>query len=69
MFIQPSIKVSLGLILALSFVPPTLAQIVPNGAGTVVNHRGNQINITGGTTAGANLFHSQDLRKRDKRIE
>ncbi len=34
------------------------AQIIPNGAGTVVNAQGNQINITGGTQAGANLFHS-----------
>jgi filamentous hemagglutinin family protein len=34
------------------------AQITPNGAGTVVNTQGNQINITGGTQAGANLFHS-----------
>ena len=51
-------QTSLGLILALGFVPPTLAQIAPNGAGTVVNPQGNQINITGGTQAGANLFHS-----------
>ena len=67
MFIQPSISkgialriapASLGLILALGFVPPVLAQIVPNGAGTVVNPQGNQINITGGTQAGANLFLS-----------
>jgi filamentous hemagglutinin family protein len=34
------------------------AQIAPNGAGTLVNSQGNQINITGGTQAGANLFHS-----------
>ncbi len=34
------------------------SQITPNGAGTVVNPQGNQINITGGTQAGANLFHS-----------
>ena len=33
------------------------SQIIPNGAGTVVNPQGNQINITGGTQAGANLFH------------
>ena len=51
-------QASLGVILALGFVPPTLAQIVPNGAGTVVNPQGNQINISGGTQAGANLFHS-----------
>ncbi len=51
-------QASLGLVLALGFVPPTLAQIVPNGAGTVVNPQGNQINITGGTQAGGNLFHS-----------
>ncbi len=34
------------------------AQITPNGAGTIVNSQGNQINIAGGTQAGANLFHS-----------
>jgi filamentous hemagglutinin family protein len=34
------------------------SQITPNGVGTVVNPQGNQINITGGTQAGGNLFHS-----------
>ena len=34
--------------------------IVPanDGVGTVVNRVGNQFDITGGTRAGANLFHS-----------
>jgi filamentous hemagglutinin family protein len=49
---------SLGLILALGFVSPILAQIAPNGAGTVVSPQGNQINISGGIQAGGNLFHS-----------
>ena len=36
------------------------AQIIPSPdrTGTIVNTQGNQINITGGTQAGANLFHS-----------
>lgn len=37
-------------------ISPIQAQIISNGAGTVVNPQGNQINITGGTQAGANLF-------------
>ena len=37
---------------------PAQAQITPNGAGTLVNPQGNQINISGGTQAGANIFHS-----------
>ncbi len=41
-----------------SQINPARSQITPNGAGTVVNPQGNQINITGGTQAGANLFHS-----------
>ena len=59
MFIYPYLaKASLGLGLVFALIHPTLAQIVPNGAGTVVNPQGNQINITGGTQAGGNLFHS-----------
>ena len=59
MFIYPYLaKASLGLGLVFALIHPALAQIVPNGAGTVVNPQGNQINITGGTQAGANLFHS-----------
>jgi hypothetical protein len=38
---------------------PARSQITPNGAGTVVNPQGNQINITGGTQAGANFFHNE----------
>lgn len=34
------------------------AQITPNGLGTQVNQQGQQFNITGGTQAGRNLFHS-----------
>jgi filamentous hemagglutinin family protein len=49
---------SLGCGLALTFVTPVLSQIMPNGVGTLVDSQGNQINITGGTQAGANLFHS-----------
>jgi filamentous hemagglutinin family protein len=38
------------------------AQITPaaNDANTIINQSGNTINITGGTQAGANLFHSFD---------
>jgi filamentous hemagglutinin family protein len=49
---------SLGCGLALAFVTPVLSQIMPNGVGTLVDSQGNQINITGGTQTGANLFHS-----------
>ncbi len=70
MVINRLVKVSLGLSLSfglsfglnfhLSFyVPkPAIAQITPNGAGTLANTQGNQINIAGGTQAGGNLFHS-----------
>jgi filamentous hemagglutinin family protein len=34
------------------------AQVTTGGDGTVVNTTGNSFNITGGTTQGANLFHS-----------
>jgi filamentous hemagglutinin family protein len=42
---------------------PTLAQAqsitpAPDGTGTVINQTGNTFSITGGTPAGANLFHS-----------
>lgn len=30
----------------------------PDGTGTIINHNGNTYHITGGTQAGANLFHS-----------
>jgi filamentous hemagglutinin family protein len=55
---QLLIKVSLGLGFVITFLSPVRSQITPNGAGTVVNSQGNQVNITGGTQAGANLFHS-----------
>ncbi len=51
-------KLSFGSILALAVINPVRSQITPNGAGTIVNSQGSQINITGGTQAGANLFHS-----------
>ena len=51
-------QVSLSLGFVITFIHPALAQITPNGAGTMVNPQGNQINITGGTQAGGNLFHS-----------
>ncbi|MEN9280799.1 MAG: filamentous hemagglutinin N-terminal domain-containing protein, partial [Gloeomargarita sp. DG_1_4_bins_134] len=37
---------------------PASAQITPNGLGTQVNRDGSTFNITGGTQAGRNLFHS-----------
>ncbi|APB32687.1 filamentous hemagglutinin family outer membrane protein [Gloeomargarita lithophora Alchichica-D10] len=40
------------------FALPATAQIVPNGLGTQVTVNGQQFDITGGTRAGANLFHS-----------
>ena len=59
---QSVVQASLGLGFALAFIPafisPVSSQILPNGAGTLANTQGNQINITGGTQAGANLFHS-----------
>ncbi|MGB0562131.1 MAG: CHAT domain-containing protein [Spirulinaceae cyanobacterium] len=45
--------------LALPF--PVLAQSIapaPDGTGTIVHHNGNTYHISGGTQAGANLFHS-----------
>jgi len=52
------IQVSLGLGLSLVFIAPARSQITPNGLNTQATPQGNQINITGGTQAGANLFHS-----------
>ncbi|NJL88680.1 MAG: CHAT domain-containing protein [Coleofasciculaceae cyanobacterium SM2_1_6] len=66
------VKVSLGLSLSfnLSFYSYTaIAQITPNGTGTLVNSQGNQINITGGTQAGGNLFHSfQDFNVNSNQV-
>ena len=52
-------------IVALYAIPPGQAQTQPitaepspNGTGTVVTPNGKQFDITGGTRAGANLFHS-----------
>jgi filamentous hemagglutinin family protein len=42
----------------LAFACPAQAQVVPNGLGTQVTVNGQQFDITGGTRAGANLFHS-----------
>lgn len=44
-------------LILLDQLSPAQAQITPNGAETVVNSQANQINITGGTQAGANLFY------------
>ncbi|MEM8640680.1 MAG: DUF4347 domain-containing protein [Cyanobacteria bacterium P01_G01_bin.54] len=41
--------------------PPTVAQSItaaPDGTGTLIHYNGNTYEITGGTQAGANLFHS-----------
>jgi large exoprotein involved in heme utilization and adhesion len=51
------LSITVGLALNI-IIYPVRSQITPNGAGTVANPQGNQINITGGTQAGANLFHS-----------
>ncbi len=55
---QSLISACLGLGFVAIFISPVRSQITPNGAGTVINPQGNQINITGGTQAGGNLFHS-----------
>ncbi len=70
MFIPPTIaKLSLGLGLTIAFAYPVFSQITPNGAGTLVNAQGNQINITGGTQAGGNLFHSfQDFNVNSNQV-
>ena len=48
--------------LAINFFPsPVHSQSIisePNSTGTIVNQQGNLINISGGTQAGGNLFHS-----------
>ncbi|NJL91529.1 MAG: hypothetical protein HC916_18420, partial [Coleofasciculaceae cyanobacterium SM2_1_6] len=44
-------KLFLGLGFTFALVHPVTGQITPNGAGTLVNPQGNQINITGGTQA------------------
>lgn len=47
--------------LALNPFQDTLAQTITpaaDGTGTIINHNGNTYHITGGTQAGANLFHS-----------
>jgi filamentous hemagglutinin family protein len=52
----------IGWVCALSFFSPTHAQASPpitsSGLNTIVSPNGNTYNITGGTRAGANLFHS-----------
>jgi len=45
-------------LLCLGFALPVRAQVVPNGLGTQVTVNSQQFDITGGTRAGANLFHS-----------
>jgi filamentous hemagglutinin family protein len=85
MVINRLVKVSVGLSLSfglsfsldldrnfnLSFYAhnPAIAQIIPSSAGTLVNTQGNQINITGGTQAGGNLFHSfQDFNVNSNQV-
>lgn len=58
--VQLSVTLMLPLLLGVA-CPAALAQIsVPVGdhTGTIVNQNGNTFDITGGTQAGANLFHS-----------
>ncbi|MBE9118155.1 DUF4347 domain-containing protein [Lusitaniella coriacea LEGE 07157] len=50
-----------SLLLPLLLPLPALSQTItptPDGTGTLVNYNGNTYTITGGTQAGANLFHS-----------
>ncbi|NJL88679.1 MAG: filamentous hemagglutinin N-terminal domain-containing protein [Coleofasciculaceae cyanobacterium SM2_1_6] len=82
MFASPLItRASLGFGLALALIHnPLAAQITPsislghgsnhpNNTGTLVNSQGNQINISGGTQAGANLFHSfQDFNVNSNQV-
>ncbi|NJP08783.1 MAG: filamentous hemagglutinin N-terminal domain-containing protein [Leptolyngbyaceae cyanobacterium RU_5_1] len=51
---------ALTLFLTAAFINSANAQINPaaDGTGTVINQVGNTTNITGGTQAGSNLFHS-----------
>ncbi|MDY7015947.1 MAG: DUF4347 domain-containing protein, partial [Cyanobacteriota bacterium] len=54
-------RIYLTLLLYLIPIPATFAQSItpsPNGTGTTIEYNGNTYNITGGTQAGANLFHS-----------
>ncbi|MEC4806729.1 MAG: DUF4347 domain-containing protein, partial [Jaaginema sp. PMC 1080.18] len=59
---KPSVTLSsLALLGLTSFTAPVLAQSItptPDGTGTVIQHNGNTYTITGGTQAGANLFHT-----------
>lgn len=52
--------VAIAPLLLVTLSTPTLAQITsaPDGTNTGVNQTGNTFNITGGTQAGSNLFHS-----------
>jgi filamentous hemagglutinin family protein len=62
-------KFSLGLSLVFALIQPAPSQISANGAGTIVSPQGSQINITGGTQAGANLFHSfQDFNVNSNQV-
>ncbi len=48
----------LALLLFTSKVKAQSITTAPDGVGTIINHNGNTYNITGGTQAGDNLFHS-----------
>jgi filamentous hemagglutinin family protein len=66
---RSSTKVSLGLGLIFALTHPAFSQITPNGTRTLAIPQGNQIDITGGTQAGANLFHSfQDFNLNSAQI-
>ncbi|TVQ58526.1 MAG: CHAT domain-containing protein [Spirulina sp. DLM2.Bin59] len=57
---HPFIKIGILSLLSLNFpLQPTYSQtITPDGTGTVIDYQGQTYRITGGTEAGANLFHS-----------
>ncbi|MFP4298412.1 MAG: filamentous hemagglutinin N-terminal domain-containing protein, partial [Spirulinaceae cyanobacterium] len=51
----------LGFLGLTTLFSPVLAQSItttPDGTGTIIQHNGNTYTITGGTQAGANLFHT-----------
>lgn len=52
----------IGLVLCIKYafvsIRPSQAQITPGGSGTTIQQNGQEFNITGGTQAGRNLFHT-----------
>ncbi|MEM8641176.1 MAG: CHAT domain-containing protein [Cyanobacteria bacterium P01_G01_bin.54] len=58
---QPSLWLGGAVLCSLLWANPTVAQSItaaPDGTGTTVEHNGNTYHISGGTSAGTNLFHS-----------